>query len=295
ESSPWQIPTTTTFAAPVPSEEIPASPLPEQPSSSVEQAKETAESIKTECGEQVTVNKVFDSELANVLFTIGEEDVDIAVAEVQKVAVVDAPEGSEEEDKEDLVSIEVDADTAQGIDLDEAGEPVLPAPTVPSESEAEPEEPAMLWPPRVIDDCPCSLLHGTMPLTSGICPACASQPTPEDVAMVAETDKNIPETFNRALAGSFKEGTLRCLVDLTGTFLDRPAGMPQIARGQCRSLSVLPNRLSRSDLPRSAPRTCGLGHGFKEDEESDIEKEAVPRHPCTVHPRNRGPSVGTFP
>ncbi|MFM7985268.1 MAG: hypothetical protein ACKPKO_38710, partial [Candidatus Fonsibacter sp.] len=142
-----------------------------------------------------------------LLFTIGEEeDVDIAVAEVQTAAAVDAPEGSEEEDKEDLVSIDVDVnvDTAQGVDLDEAGEPVLPAPVVPSESEAEPEEPAMLWPPRVLDDYPCTLLQGAMPLASGSRPACASQPTPEDMALIAETDKNIPETFHRALAGSFK-------------------------------------------------------------------------------------------
>ncbi|MFM7986450.1 MAG: hypothetical protein ACKPKO_44775, partial [Candidatus Fonsibacter sp.] len=36
--------------------------------------------------------------------------------------------------------------------------------------------------------------------------------------------------------------------------------------------------MSRSDLPRavSAPRTYGPGYGFKEDEETDIEKEAVP-------------------
>ncbi|MFM7977693.1 MAG: hypothetical protein ACKPKO_00110, partial [Candidatus Fonsibacter sp.] len=120
--------------------------------------------------------------------------------------------------------------------------------------------------------------QGTTPLASGIHPARASQPTPDDVAMIAETDRNVPEVFNRALAGSLKEGTLRCLVDLKGTFLDRPAGMPHIARGQCRSLSEEPNRLSRSDLPRavSAPRTYGPGFGFKEDEDSDNEKEAVP-------------------
>ena len=136
----------------------------------------------------------------------------------------------------------------------------------------------MLWPPRILADYPCPILEGNLPLTSGIRLACASQPTHEDVALIAETDKDIPETFNRALAGSFKEGTLRCLVDLTGTFLDRPARMPQIARGQCRSLSEEPNRLSRSDLPRavSAPRSYGPGFGFKEEEESDIEREAVP-------------------
>ena len=105
ESSPYQIPTATTFAAPEPSEEIPASPLPEQPLS-VEQAKEAAETIKTECGEQITVNKVFDGDLANVLFTIGEEeDVDINAVDIVTAPAVDALEGSEDEEKEVLVSI----------------------------------------------------------------------------------------------------------------------------------------------------------------------------------------------
>ncbi|MFM7977930.1 MAG: hypothetical protein ACKPKO_01330, partial [Candidatus Fonsibacter sp.] len=69
--------------------------------------------------------------------------------------------------------------------------------------------------------------------------------------LIAETERLIPEVFQKFLAGSFREGTLRCWIDLTGTFPDRPANAPQIARGQFRSLSEEPNRSSRNNLPRA--------------------------------------------
>ena len=56
-------------------------------------------------------------------------------------------------------------------------------------------------------------------------------PTPQDLVLIEDVDKNIPEVFNKALAGSFREGTLRCLLDITGTFLDRPGGRTLIAKG----------------------------------------------------------------
>ncbi|MFM7982186.1 MAG: hypothetical protein ACKPKO_22990, partial [Candidatus Fonsibacter sp.] len=99
-----------------------------------------------------------------------------------------------------------------------------------SESEQEapsaPEHHGLLLPPRFLDGYPCPLLtYSDQPeLDSGIRPAKATIPSTRDLALIEEVDKKVPEVFNKALAGSFREGTLRCLLDITGTFPDRPGG-----------------------------------------------------------------------
>ena len=52
----------------------------------------------------------------------------------------------------------------------------------------------------------------------------------EDTALVAEVDAAIPDLFIKSLAGSYKEGTIRCIMDVAETYLDCPAGMSGIAR-----------------------------------------------------------------
>ncbi|MFM7990117.1 MAG: hypothetical protein ACKPKO_63460, partial [Candidatus Fonsibacter sp.] len=66
ELSPWQAPKST-FAAVEPAEATPASNLLTQPEN-VEQALDTANTSNIIFGEEVTVNKVVDGDLANVLF-----------------------------------------------------------------------------------------------------------------------------------------------------------------------------------------------------------------------------------
>ena len=61
--------------------------------------------------------------------------------------------------------------------------------------------------------------------------------TPEDEAAMALGDAMMMEQFTKSLAGSYREGTLRCILDIAETYPDRPAGVYDIARGQCRSLS----------------------------------------------------------
>ena len=79
--------------------------------------------------------------------------------------------------------------------------------------------------------------------------------TPEDEKLIATVDAMIPDLFLRSLSGSFREGAVRCLLDLTETYPDRPARMPDVARGQCRSLSEDPSTRIDADLPvaTSAP------------------------------------------
>ena len=66
-----------------------------------------------------------------------------------------------------------------------------------------------------------------------------------------------PELFMASLAGSFKEGKLRCILDLAETLPDRPDGMYDVARGQRRSLSEHPSR-RRTDSRRSQSGTRTL-------------------------------------
>ena len=105
---------------------------------------------------------------------------------------------------------------------------------------------ALLWPPRVLEDQPLTLLlkqYRDLALQPGflgvVSLGVGSIETiilPEDTALMAEMDAIVPELFLKSLAGSYQEGTIRCIMDIAETYLDRPAGMHDIARGQCRSL-----------------------------------------------------------
>ena len=106
-------------------------------------------------------------------------------------------------------------------------------------------------------------LGGTFPaggtLVSPVCSA-SGQPvlqpitTPEDDEVIARVEAMLPELCVRSLAGSYREGTVRCLMGLVETHPDRPAGISDIARGQCRSLSEGPNRRRAADSLPSARR-----------------------------------------
>ena len=60
-------------------------------------------------------------------------------------------------------------------------------------------------------------------------------------------DAMMMDQFTKSLAASYGEGTFRCILDIAETFPDRPAGMYDIARGQCRSLSEDPRRARNSE------------------------------------------------
>ena len=139
---------------------------------------------------------------------------------------------------------------------------------VPSESSSHEERRDPLedlaWPPKVLEGCPLVLLMGKAtlpPLEEPGAPGGASPrvvislastasetltleliTTPEDEAIAASCDKEMSELCMKSLAGSFREGTLRCILDITEAYPDRPAEMYNIARGQCRSLSEDPCR-----------------------------------------------------
>ena len=55
-------------------------------------------------------------------------------------------------------------------------------------------------------------------------------------------DAMMMDQITKSLAGLYREGTLRCILDIAETYPDRPAGVYDIARGQCRSLSEDPRR-----------------------------------------------------
>ena len=76
----------------------------------------------------------------------------------------------------------------------------------------------------------------------------------EDEQTIAAMAAAEPDLFIKSLAGSYREGTIRCLLDLADTLPDRPAGMYDIARGQCRSLSEDPRRRRVGDILPSARR-----------------------------------------
>ena len=108
----------------------------------------------------------------------------------------------------------------------------------------------------------------------------------------------MPELHLSSLAGSHKEGKLRCIFDLAETYPDRPAKTYDVARGQCRSLSEDPRRRHTSrERSKSAPRALP---SIKEDEElgDDIPithvlflptNEALPEAPFPIHGKS-GPS-----
>ena len=63
-----------------------------------------------------------------------------------------------------------------------------------------------------------------------------------DEEEIAKVEDLLAELFMRSLVGSYREGTVRCIMDLAETYPDRPAGMYDLARGRCRSLSEDPKR-----------------------------------------------------
>ncbi|MFM7984041.1 MAG: hypothetical protein ACKPKO_32420, partial [Candidatus Fonsibacter sp.] len=84
-----------------------------------------------------------------------------------------------------------------------------------SDDESEPEQatalgqPSLLWPPRILEGYPCPvLISPDLHEESGIRPAVAQPTSAEDIALIEEVDKEVPEAFNKALAGSFGEGTI---------------------------------------------------------------------------------------
>ncbi|MFM7987811.1 MAG: hypothetical protein ACKPKO_51715, partial [Candidatus Fonsibacter sp.] len=159
----------------------------------------------------------------------------------------------------------------------------LDAPPV-SDDESEPElatalgQPSLLWPPRILEGYPCPvLISSDLYEESGIRPAVAQVPSAEDIVLIEEVDKEVPDAFNKALAGSFSEGTIRCLLDITGTFPDRPGGRTSIARGQCRSLSEEPSRRKEFPEAASAPRSYTPGSGpIAEESDDEGDTEQIP-------------------
>ncbi|MFM7985080.1 MAG: hypothetical protein ACKPKO_37755, partial [Candidatus Fonsibacter sp.] len=142
----------------------------------------TAQDIKRASGiEEVVVNRVADTEFANVLFTIGEEvDTDLwSSADVTATAVVPEEAHSEGESEEDLIGadilVDVDEETGEFVPavasreelaIVEVVSPGLAPPDAPpvSDSESEPEQatalgqPSLLWPPRIFEGYPCPIL-----------------------------------------------------------------------------------------------------------------------------------------
>ena len=87
----------------------------------------------------------------------------------------------------------------------------------------------------------------------------------EDVEDSEEINQTMPELYMASLAGSFKEGKPRCIIDLAETFPDRPVGMYDAARGQCRSLSEDPSgRRTVGRRSKSGSRTL---QSIQEDSE----------------------------
>ena len=94
----------------------------------------------------------------------------------------------------------------------------------------------------------------------------------EDTALLAEVDAAIPDLFIISFAGSYQEGTIRCTLNIAETYLDRPVGMYEIARGQCRSLSEDPKRRRQLDMPSAsaAARSIRPLETIYEDELGDV-------------------------
>ena len=87
----------------------------------------------------------------------------------------------------------------------------------------------------------------------------------EAVEAIEQMKQSLPELHVASLAGSYKEGKLRCIFDLADTYPDRPAKMYDVACDQCRSLSEDPRRRHTTrERSKTAPRTLP---SIKEDEE----------------------------
>ena len=93
----------------------------------------------------------------------------------------------------------------------------------------------------------------------------------EDAALVVAMNAAIPELFFKPLAGSYRDETIRCIMHIAETFPERPAGMHDIARGQCRSLPEDPKRRRHIDMPtaKAEPRAFRPMEIVYEDELGD--------------------------
>ena len=101
----------------------------------------------------------------------------------------------------------------------------------------------------------------------------SEQPAPEqilgseDVEAIDDMNNTVPDLLLAPLAGSFKEGKIRFIMDVAETLLDRPAGVYDVARGQCRSSSGSPRR-RRTTSRRTKSSTMTLS-SIQEDELGD--------------------------
>ena len=131
------------------------------------------------------------------------------------------------------------------------------------------------------------------PSSSRQTPIPVAATTPEDEELIATVDAMIPDLFLRSLSGSFREGTVRCLLDLTETYPDRPAGMYDIARGQCRSLSEDPRRKRQLDMPTASSSAKSISplETIYEDELG----EAVPTTHALFLPKDETLPSAPFP
>ena len=204
---------------------------------------------------------VADVNLANAVYDVKKE-----TAQTTPVFDADEEEAAKSGGDSD-VSIEgvpiTTAEVVQGGDVESS-------PTVYSEASSHEErgEPLeeLAWPPRILEGFPLSLLTmgetyvpaqdaepgspGVLSPGAVISPATMASETvtlepiitAEDEASMALGDTMMMDQFTKSLVGSYREGTLRCILDIAETYPDRPAGMYDIARGQCRSSSEDPRR-----------------------------------------------------
>ena len=227
------------------------------------------EQVKQECVEStVEPGVVADVDLANAVY-----DVKMEGAQPTPAFDTDEDEAVRSGGASD-VSIEgvpiTSADAAPSGDVDSS--PIVYSETSSHGERGEPLE-ELAWPPQVLEDFPLTLLTigkskvpapdvepgslGVLSPGAIISPAStasvtvALEPilTPEDEAVMALGDVMLMDQFTKSLAGSYREGALRCILDIAETYPDRPAGMFDNARGQCRSLSEDPRRAIKYGEP----------------------------------------------
>ena len=220
------------------------------------------EQVNQECVEStVEPGVVVDVNLANAVY-------DIKMEGTQTTPVFDTDEEEAVRSGGDSdVSIEcvpiTSAEAAPGGDVESS--PIAFSEASSPGQRGEPLE-ELAWPPPVLEGFPLTLLTmgktlvsardaepgllGVLSPGAAISPATTASETltlepiisPEDEAAMALGDAMMMDQFTKSLAGSFREGTLRCILDIAETYPDRPAGMYDVARGQCLSLSEYPRR-----------------------------------------------------
>ena len=248
---------------------------------------ELIEQVKQECvGSTVEPGIVADVNLANAVYEVKTEG--------------GFPTPACETDEEEAVKSNGDSNASiEGVPITSAsaapGGDVESSPIVYSEASSHGErgEPLedMAWPPKVLEYFPCTLLtFGTekvpaleepgspgvlspgavMLIASTASETVTLEPisTPGDEVAMAQGDAQMMDQFTKSVAGSYREGTLRCILDIAETYPDRPAGMYDIARRQCRPLSEDPRRARKFGGPtaRSAPRSFRPLDTIREEE-----------------------------